>query len=227
MLKGGFFIFASMESIISNAEYVVKAFLAKDGSGHDWWHIHRVRNNALMLAKAYPEADLQVVELAALLHDMGDYKLHNNDVEAGNQFLNETINSLSVDTELRKRIIEVIAQVSYKGAGIETKTTTIEAAIVQDADRLDAIGAIGVARAFAYGGSKQRLMYDPNQKPESHDDFESYRNAEGTTINHFYEKLLLLKDRMQTDEGKKLAVQRTEYMKQFLSQFYAEWNGER
>ena len=102
-----------------------------------------------------------------------------------------------------------------------------EAAIVQDADRLDAVGAIGVARAFAYGGSKHRLMYDPDQKPESHDDFESYRNAEGTTINHFYEKLLLLKDRMQTYEGKKMAVQRTEYMKQFLSQFYAEWNGER
>ena len=216
-----------MNDIILKAEAAVKSFLDKDGSGHDWWHINRVRNNALLIAKAYPDSNLFIIELAALLHDMGDYKLHNNNVKAGNEFLESSLLNIGLQKDLREKVLEIISQVSFKGAEVDTHTTSIEAAIVQDADRIDALGAIGIARAFAYGGSKNRLLYDPNLKPEAHSDFESYRNAEGTTINHFYEKLLLLKDRMQTEEGKRIAAQRTEYMSQFLNQFYLEWNGEK
>ncbi len=211
-----------MQQFISNTEQMMRRKYAIEGSGHDWQHINRVRNTALSLAKL-EHADLDLVELSALLHDLDDHKFNDGDYEVGAKSIANWLQSLGADQELIERVVQIRNEVSFKGAGVTTPVSSIEAAVVQDADRLDAIGAIGIARAFAYGGSKGRLLYQEEVKPSWHDDFAAYSNDASHTINHFHEKLLLLKDRMNTDSGKRLAVQRHAFMEQFLEQFMLEW----
>ena len=210
------------KKLIRDTEIYVKQVLEHDSSGHDWWHIQRVRNLALMIAKS-EKADLFVVEIAALLHDLDDWKLV---VENGSQQRTlEWLDKNGVERVVSDKICRVIEGVSFKGANVDTTTTDRECAVLQDADRLDAMGAIGIARTFAFGGNRNRAIYDPGNPPLLHNDFEAYKKSEGTTINHFYEKLLLLKERMQTEKGKAIAEQRHEFMLRFLEQFYAEWSG--
>ncbi len=210
------------KSILENTEKYVREAFNSEGSGHDWWHIYRVKQAALKIAR-YEGGDLFVVEMAALLHDLDDWKLGGDE---GAQRAKSWLTDQKAEPEYTRKILEVISQVSYKGAGVETPVGSVEARIVQDADRLDAIGAIGIARTFAYGGNKNRLMYDPEVKPEMHQDFESYQKSTAPTINHFYEKLLLLKDRMNTQIAIEMANERHRFMEEFLRQFYLEWEGE-
>lgn len=205
--------------IIKQTEDFIQQRFAGDGSGHDWWHIHRVRNLALELAKR-EQADAFIVEMAALLHDLDDWKLNpdSNQVE-------KWLRKLSVAENEANHILDITRNVSFKGAGVPTPMSTIEGKVVQDADRLDAIGAIGIARTFAFGGSRDRLIYHPDVTPEMHQSFESYQQNQSHTINHFYEKLLLLKDRMQTRAGYEMALHRHKVMENFLDEFFNEWDG--
>ncbi len=214
------------EEIIEKTATHVKELLSGEGSGHDWWHILRVWNNAKTIA-ASEEVDLFIVELTALLHDIGDHKFHNGDETVGPRMAAEWLTSLQVKDEAISHISTIIKELSFKGAGTTSEMSTLEGRVVQDADRLDAIGAIGIARTFAFGGHKNREMYNPEVEPEYHTSFETYKKSTGPTINHFYEKLLLLKDRMHTQSAKQLAEQRHRYMEAYLEQFFAEWNGER
>lgn len=211
--------------LISAIETEVKKLFEFEGTGHDWYHIDRVRNNALKIAQS-ESANLFLVELAALLHDIADHKFHGNDLALGPIKAKSLIEKNGGDELTANKVAEIVSQVSYKGSGVETPVSSPEAACVQDADRLDAVGAIGIARAFAFGGSRNREIYNPNKPPILHDSFMAYAKDEGTTVNHFYEKLLLLKDRMQTDTGKQMARQRHEFMERFLKEFYGEWNCE-
>lgn len=203
--------------IDQTAEFVRRASLG-EGSGHDWWHIYRVHKMAVHLAEK-EQADLFTVQLAALLHDMDDWKFHKEgSVNAANH-----LKTLALDTQTIQAVLHMIAQVSYRGAGEDTTPDTLEARVVQDADRLDAIGAIGIARAFAYGGAKQRLLFDPALPPVMHSSFEEYKSKTSHTINHFYEKLLLLKERLHTATARQIAGKRHAFMEQFLENFYEEW----
>lgn len=215
------------QEIIAATTAYVKDLLTGEGSGHDWWHIYRVWKNSLHIASKEPGADLFIVELAALLHDIGDHKFHNGDETVGPRMVREWLEKLEVEEQLIQHICSIIKDLSFKGAGTTSAMATLEGRIVQDADRLDAIGAIGIARAFAYGGHKGRELYDPSVPPVLHDTFEAYKSGVAPTINHFYEKLLLLKDRLHTPTARVLAESRHQYMEQFLKQFYAEWEGER
>ncbi|MFV0378701.1 MAG: HD domain-containing protein [Mangrovibacterium sp.] len=199
----------------------VRLQFEQEGSGHDWWHIQRVWQLAIKIAH-HEKADPFLVEMAALLHDLDDWKLNTPDTDGKRS--EKWMQKLGVPSDQIIKIEQIIAEVSFKGAGVNTTPYTTEAQIVQDADRLDAMGAIGIARTFAYGGNKNRLIYDPEIKPEMHLDFESYKKTNAPTINHFYEKLLLLKDRMNTNYGKRLAVRRHRFMKLYLEQFFREWN---
>lgn len=214
----------SHSEVISATEQFVKDKLDGEGTGHDWWHIHRVRNTALQIAKE-EQADAFVVELAALLHDIADHKFHGGDVEIGPATARDWLNSLNVSNQVVEHVSEIIRDISFKGAKVNTPMKTIEGKVVQDADRLDALGAIGIARAFAYGGHKGRELHNPKIKPVPHDSFEAYKNDKGPTINHFYEKLFLLKDRMNTETGHKLADERHQFMKDFVQRFLNEWDG--
>lgn len=209
------------ETLLKETETFVKSVLQGDSSGHDWWHIYRVRKLALMIAKS-EGADLFLVELAALLHDVDDWKLVGNKAEG--EKAKKWLQSCGIDNQIIEQICSIIDGVSFKGAGVNTSTNNLECRVLQDADRLDAIGAIGIARTFAYGGSRGRGIYDPGIPPEMHTNFENYKKSNAPTINHFYEKLLLLKDQMQTETGKLLAGPRHDFMLRFLEQFYAEWN---
>lgn len=211
--------------IVERAAQFVREKLHGDSSGHDWWHIERVRQNALRLARD-EGADLFVVELAALLHDIADWKFHDGDDTVGPRAARDWMEQNDVGAKTIDEVCEIIATLSFKGAGVSTEMRTIEGRCVQDGDRLDAIGAIGIARAFAFGGHFGRAMYDPDVPPEEHQTFAAYKSKSGPTINHFYEKLLLLKDRMQTASGKRLALERHQFMEEFLIQFFSEWNGE-
>ncbi|MBO6585696.1 MAG: HD domain-containing protein [Gracilimonas sp.] len=211
--------------IIEKTEEYVRKKLQGEGTGHDWWHIHRVRNTALQLAKI-EDADLFIVELAALLHDIADHKFHDGDEEIGPATARNWLENIGVEESIINRVCIIIRDVSFKGAEVETKMDTIEGKVVQDADRLDALGAIGIARAFAYGGYKGRELYNPEIKPESHSSFEAYKKSTGPTLNHFYEKLFLLKDRMNTQAGRKEAEKRHQFMKEFVDQFISEWGGD-
>lgn len=211
--------------IISQTSAHVKQAMLGEGSGHDWWHIHRVWLNAKQIAQ-HEQADMLVVELAALLHDIADWKFHDGDETKGAQVAQAWLGQFDIKQETVSHICQIITDLSYKGAGVSTPMPSIEGKIVQDADRLDAIGAIGIARTFAYGGSKRREIYNPDIKPELHASFEAYKKSEGTTINHFYEKLLLLKDRMNTQTARRIAETRHELMLNFLDSFYKEINGE-
>lgn len=210
--------------IITATEKRLKTEFEGESTGHDWWHVDRVRRIALMLA-AQEGADTQIVELGALLHDIADWKFNGGDEEAGPRETRRWLESLDARPEVVQAVVEIVEQVTFKGAGVQTPTSTIEAAVVQDADRLDALGAIGIARAFAYGGSRSRPLWDPGETPELHAEFEAYRKKSGSTIAHFHEKLLLLKDRMQTESGKALAENRHAFMLKYLEQFKLEWEG--
>ena len=212
------------QEIISKTEEYARQTLSGNGAGHDWWHVYRVWKNALQIARC-EQVDLFVVELAALLHDIADHKFHGGDETIGPKTAHAWLEKQAVDEEVISHVVEIIASLSFKGAKVSTPMRTREGMVVQDADRLDAIGAIGIARAFAYGGYKERLMYDPAISPQLHGSFESYKTSSAPTINHFYEKLLLLKDLMNTKTGRQIAAARHVYMENFLSQFYAEWEG--
>jgi uncharacterized protein len=212
--------------IIQQTAEHVRELLSGEGSGHDWFHIQRVCRTALAMAND-EHADLLVVELAALLHDVADWKFAGGDHEAGPREARAWLVSLGAPETVIDHVCEIIAGLSFKGAGVATTMRTLEGQVVQDADRLDALGAIGIARAFAYGGHKGRALYDPAVAPESHDSFEAYKKSTGPTINHFYEKLLLLEDRMNTASGKRLAAARHVFMERYLEQFFAEWEGKR
>ncbi|MBE0683103.1 MAG: HD domain-containing protein [Anaerolineales bacterium] len=204
------------------ADYIRKEF-SDDSSGHDWWHIHRVWKNALAICE-HEKADPFIVQLAALLHDLDDWKFNETGDETPLR-ARAWLESCSVDIPTTEAVCEIITHISYKGAGVENKMKSLEGLIVQDADRLDAIGAIGIGRAFAYGGYKNRMMYDPDSPPQMHASFEEYKNSKSATINHFYEKLLLLKDRLNTPTAKRAAEGRHRVMVEFLSRFMYEWDG--
>ena len=212
--------------ILEQAADFVRRQLAGDSSGHDFWHIERVRRTALAIARE-EQADVFVVELAALLHDVHDWKFAGGDEEAGPVAVGGWLAEQGVAAPIAAQVVQIIRELSFKGAGVATPMSTREGECVQDADRLDAIGAVGIARAFAYGGHKGRALYDPAIPPHSHDSFAAYKQNHGPTINHFYEKLLLLKDRMNTIAGQRLAADRHLFMEQFLQQFLAEWEGTR
>ncbi|HEX9109003.1 MAG TPA: HD domain-containing protein [Longimicrobiales bacterium] len=209
--------------VVARTEARVRELLGGDASGHDWWHIERVRRLALRLG-ADEGADAWVVELAALLHDVDDWKI-SGDPEAAPRHAREWLASLGVDSAAGEHVAEIVGTLSFKGAGVLTPMRTLEGQVVQDADRLDALGAIGIARAFAYGGSCGRPLHDPEAAPVLHASFEQYRGAGGATLNHFYEKLLLLRDRMNTAAGRRLAQERHRYMETFVARFRAEWDG--
>lgn len=215
---------SELDRLIEHTAEFIRERLQNDASGHDWWHIDRVRRNAVSLAKA-EGADVELCELAALLHDIADWKFHGGDEHAGPNAARAWLRSQQVEESMIDRVCEIIVGVTYKGAGVETPMSTLEGRCVQDADRLDALGAIGIARAFAFGGHFGRMMYDPDHPPELHADFAAYKSKTGPTINHFYEKLLLLKDRMQTETGRRLAAERHQFLETFLRQFFAEWRG--
>lgn len=215
------------QQVIQNTVSHLKEQFANDASGHDWWHMYRVWQLAKTIAAAEPAADVFIVELGALLHDIADWKFTDGDLEAGPRVARGWLAGQKVDEKVIVQIEDIIRNVSFKGAGVESKMKTIEGKIVSDADKLDAIGALGIARTFAYGGSKGRLMYDPDCKPTPDMDFEAYKNSNSPTINHFYEKLLLLKDRLFTEEARRLAQKRHVFMEQFLDEFFEEWDGRR
>lgn len=208
------------KKILQQTEDFVHRQFETEGSGHDWWHIFRVRNMALKLAEI-EGGDTFIIEMAALLHDLDDWKISDN---SGSSKTHAWLKETGLLDDEIQYILEIIDEVSFKGAGVETKPTTIEAKIVQDADRLDAIGAIGIARTFAYGGNKGRLIYDPQIQPQLHESFEAYKKTDAPTINHFYEKLLLLKDRINTEAAKRVAVQRHHFMELYLKEFFNEWD---
>ena len=210
------------EIVEATAAYV-RQTLAADSSGHDWWHVERVWKNALRIG-GEEGADMQVVALAALLHDIADWKFHGGDESVGPRRARDWLTSQGVAPATIDEVCHIVAHLSFKGAGVANELQSLAGQVVQDADRLDAIGAIGVARAFAYGGHAGRAMHDPSIEPERHDSFEAYKKNSGPTINHFYEKLLLLKDRMNTATGRRLAAERDRYMREFLQRFLDEWN---
>jgi uncharacterized protein len=202
----------------------VRALLADDATGHDWWHVHRVRQLALEIGRR-EGADLFVVELTALLHDIADWKFHAGDETLGPRRAGQWLAGMGVDPTTTEHVCDIIAHISYKGAGVPTPMRSLEGRVVQDADRLDALGAIGIARTFAYGGHAGQPIHDPEVVAIEHATFAAYKQGGGTTINHFYEKLLLLKDRMNTQAGRQLAAERHTVMEEFLTRFLAEWEG--
>ncbi len=213
----------AQQKIVDQTAAHVRSQMEGDSSGHDWWHVWRVWQNSLFISRT-ENADRFVTELAALLHDIADWKFHDGDDSAGPKAARAWLSEQSIGESVIDHVCDIVATVSFKGAGVETPMATLEGKIVQDADRLEAIGAIGIARCFAFGGAKGRLMHDPDDPPELHASFDDYKKKSGPSINHFYEKLLLLKDRMNTETGLKLAAQRHQVLEEFLEQFHAEWN---
>jgi uncharacterized protein len=213
-------------NLIDKTILFVKATLAQAEGGHDWFHIERVYKNALLIA-ASENCDLEIVQLGALLHDIADSKFHDGDETIGPRTARTFLESEKVAPATMDHVIAIIENISFKGGKVERQFSSIELDIVQDADRLDAIGAIGIARTFNYGGFKNRALYNPEIAPNLSMTKDEYKNNEAPTINHFYEKLLLLKDKMNTTTGKQIAQDRHRYMEDFLEQFYAEWEGKK
>jgi len=227
--------------IISKTEAFVRETLSGDCTGHDHWHVFRVRNTALKIAEEENRAkgkrkgkdgaaserkpDLFVVELAALLHDIADWKFHGGNEKAGPDKARDFLLGIDVDPDVIDKVCHIVENVSFKGAKVRSKIGSVEGMAVQDADRLDALGAIGIARVFATSAKIGNTLYDPDITSREHESFEEYKKSHGTAINHFYEKLLLLKDRMNTDAGKRMAEERHDYMVEFLDRFMEEWNG--
>ncbi len=214
----------NQEDLITKTAEYVRATLHSEGSGHDWWHVYRVWRTAKTICKT-ENADNAVVELAALLHDIADWKAYDGDETVGPRVAGDWLRAQDADAKLIADVISIIPAISFKGTPDDKSVLSLEAKIVQDADRLDAIGAIGIARVFSYGGSKGRIIYDPEVKPMEHKTTESYLKNENPSINHFYEKLLLLKDLMNTKTGKEMAQKRHDFMLNYLDTFYAEWGG--
>lgn len=213
-------------TIVEKTISYVKEVLQQAEGGHDWFHIERVFKNTLLIAKE-ENVDILVVSLGALLHDIADSKFHNGDETIGPKMARDFLNTIPVKPETTAHVENIIKNISFKNnLGKRKKSfSSKELEVVQDADRLDAIGAIGIARAFHYGGYKNSKLYDPEIAPNLNMTREAYKKGNGTTINHFYEKLLLLKDQMNTAAGRKLAEERHQFMIKFLEKFYAEWNG--
>ena len=212
------------QAIIKQVAIVVRQKLEDEGSGHDWWHIYRVWKMAQHIGRE-ESTDMFVVELTALLHDIADWKFHDGDDMVGPRVARQVLSEHSVPEDVINHVCEIISTMAFKGAGVKGEIRTLEGQVVQDADRLDAIGAIGIARTFAYGGHKGRPMHNPEQKPTMHQTKEEYIKSEGPTINHFYEKLLLLKDCMNTRTAKQLAEGRHRFMEEYLDRFFQEWKG--
>jgi uncharacterized protein len=213
------------ESVLKQTEEFVKERLGGESSGHDWWHIHRVSRLAVEIGRA-EGADLFRVRLAALLHDIDDYKLVGDSDADEPRRAREWLERLQADKDVIDHVCQIIREISFKGAKVSSRMSTREGMVVQDADRLDAIGAIGIARTFAYGGAKGRAIHDPAIEPSQYASFEEYKRNTGPTINHFYEKLLLLKDLMNTSTARQIAADRHQFMEQFLQRFFEEWQGE-
>ena len=214
-----------MQAIIDATESFVKQELAGAEGGHDWWHIYRVWQQARHIA-AKEQVDMLVVELAALLHDIADSKFHNGDEQVGPAKAEAFLQTQPVPQHVTEHEVNIVKNISYKGGTNAREFHSPELGVVQDADRLDALGAVGIARAFNYGGFKNRALYDPAIAPQLNMTKEEYKHSAAPTINHFYEKLLLLKDRMNTATGKALAEERHAFMEAYLEQFYKEWKGE-
>jgi len=214
------------QDIIKKTIAFVKNELGQNEAGHDWWHAVRVRNTALNIAKT-EECDKFIIELSALLHDVADSKFHNGDENIGHEKASAFLKSLGVEEKICDHVSKIIKNISFKGGNAVQDFNSTELSVVQDADRLDAIGAIGIARAFSYGGYMHREFYNPDIKPVTNMTPEQYRNSKAPTINHFYEKLLLLKNRMNTKTGKIIAEERHEFLEIYINQFFSEWNGEK
>lgn len=213
------------DEIIQKTAVFIAQNSASEGSGHDWFHIERVRQLALRIGEI-EGSDPFITEMGALLHDLDDWKLTDTESHFPAK-AKKWLSDMVVDADPATLILKLIEDVSYQGAGTQTPVSSLEAAVVQDADRLDAMGAIGIARTFAYGGHKSRLIYDPTIAPVMHSDFQSYKNSTAPTINHFFEKLLLLKDRMNTPAAKSIAEQRHRFMENYLEQFFNEWEAKK
>jgi uncharacterized protein len=211
------------KDILSATVQWVESKMSGETTGHDWWHTYRVWKNATHISSVHG-GNLFIIEMAALLHDMGDHKFHNGIDKTKETAMFWLDQFVSISSDDKEHIASICCQLSFKGANVDTDMPTTEGKIVQDADRLDALGAIGIARAFAYGGKKNRMIHDPLIKPSQHNSFEQYITSGSTTINHFYEKLLLLENRMQTEEGKKMAQERTQFLHLFLNHFFEEWD---
>jgi len=212
------------QQIIDETILFVKDSLKDAEGGHDWFHTHRVFSNAQLIAKG-EDVDDFVVSLSALLHDIADSKFHDGDETIGPQKATEFLISQNVDSAIIEHVVQIIKNISFKGGNTKRTFSSIELDVVQDADRLDAIGAIGIARCFNYGGFKNRALYNPEILPNLNMTKKEYKKNTAPTINHFYEKLLLLKDKMNTKTGRKIAIERHLFMENYLTQFYNEWDG--
>jgi uncharacterized protein len=219
------------EETIDRTKAFVEQKFSGENTGHDWWHMYRVWKLARHIAASEPTADPFVTEIAALLHDIADWKFHDGDMEAGPKAAREWLETLDVDNDVIEHVEDIIRNVSFKGAKSENKLSTLEGKIVHDADKLDAIGAIGIARVFAMSAIYKEAFYDPSVPVPTYTTAAAYQSARDksgrTVINHFHEKLLLLKDRMFTNMGKQLAIARHEYMVGYLQEFQDEWDIEK
>ncbi len=224
------------QDIIDKTAEMVKQKFMGEGSGHDWWHIYRVWNTAKTIAAREESAtgqsdsqsvNLLIVELAALLHDIADYKFHDGDETIGGKVSREWLEGVGVEDDVIDEVVYIVDNLSFKGGGDSKKMHSLEGKIVQDADRLDSMGAMGIARCFAYGGFRNQEIYNPEIAPRLGMSKEEYKNHRGTQINHFYEKMLLLKDLMNTQTARQLAQQRHQFMEGYLAEFFAEWEGKR
>jgi uncharacterized protein len=215
----------NLDVILKTIDFV-KSSLSEAEGGHDWWHIYRVWKTARHIAQ-YEHVDMYIVELGALLHDIADSKFYNGNEEIGPRLAREFLESLQVEEAVILHVENIIINISFKGGNLSQKFKSPELEVIQDADRLDALGAIGIARTFNYGGFKGRTIYNPEIKPNLNLTKEEYKNSDAPTLNHFYEKLLLLKDRMNTSTGRKMAEDRHQFMLLYLNQFYKEWEGEK
>ena len=213
-------------NVIDTTILFVKKQLQQAEGGHDWFHIERVYKNSLLISKN-ENVDVFIVQLGALLHDIADSKFHNGDETVGPKVAREFLFNINVDSKAIEHVIKIIENISFKGGNEIQKFKSPELDVVQDADRLDALGAIGIARTFNYGGFKNRTLFNPDIKPNLNMSKEEYKASSAPTINHFYEKLLLLKDKMNTKTGKRIAEKRHKFMELYLEQFYAEWDGKR
>lgn len=214
------------ETLISKTITFVKQRLLNAEGGHDWFHTHRVFKNAQHIAKT-ENVDALVIALGALLHDIADSKFYDGDETVGPKIAREFLFKHNVDSVIIEHVVKIIENISFKGGNEKQKFSSLELDVIQDADRLDAIGAIGIARCFNYGGFKNLQLYNPPIKPNMKMTKEEYKTSTSPTINHFYEKLLLLKDKMNTKTGREIAVERHKFMEHYLEQFYAEWDGKK
>lgn len=228
----------SSQELVDQIASLVRTELEGEGSGHDWWHIQRVWKTALAIAKSETKnstatssanndsiPNLLIVELGALLHDIADYKFHGGDESAGGKAAADILASFEVPNQIVDSVVHIVDNVSFKGGHDENKMQSLEGKIVQDADRLDSMGAIGIARVFAYGGAKGREIHNPDRPADPTQSKEEYMKNTSSGINHFYEKLLKLKDLMNTDTGRELAAARHTFMQEYLERFYQEWDG--